>query len=319
MKLINTFLYQIGQGFLGIFRNGVMSFASILVLVSCMLIVGTFYTVIDNIDKNLKSIDDINMITVTLADELTEEQTEQIIEQINKINNDLGNIEEYKRFTKADNLKRYREKVGSDADWLDIYTDENNPLPASIEIYFTKFSDPNFNMDDVYKLKNRLENIENITSKDIKENLKLYERVTGLNNTLTMIAAWMMGILLFVSMFVIMNTIKLGMHARRSEIIFMRYVGATKRFIRNPFIIEGIIIGLFSACIALGVQYYVYNYIIIDVLSGSGGVLDSDTITTIYFTPFMDYIRILSIAFLGLGFFAGVISSSLSIKKYLKA
>lgn len=320
MRRISTFIYQIGQGFVGVFRNGVMSFASLLVLVSCMLIVGTFYMVIDNIDKNLKSTDDINIIYVYLPEGLTDEQTLDINEQIKKIGEEIGNIVDWQSYSKEQNFERYKNRAGVSAKFLDIYNEHNNPLPSSIEIRFTSFSSADFNMDDVFKLKNRLESIEYISNEDIKENLALYEKVTGLNKTLTLVAAWMMAILLVVSLFVIMNTIKLGLHARRNEITFMRYCGATKSFIRTPFIIEGIIIGIFSAGVALGLQYYIYEFIISDAMAGgTGSIIESiDSVTALSLAPFSDYLQLLAAAFLGLGFFAGVISSTISLKKHLK-
>ncbi len=315
MKMLNNFFYHLRQGIVGIFRNGIMSITSTLVLVSCMIIVGTFYMVIDNIDKNLKSIEDINVITIYLSDNLTEEEIKKIDSDIDALQNELGTIKEKKYFTKLENLERYKSKAGEDAEFLDQYNEENNPLPNSFEIRFTSFSDPNFKMEDIYTLKNRLDQIENIDTKDIKENLSLYNKVTSVNNTLTIIAIWMMAILLVVSIFIIYITIKLGMHSRRHEITFMRYVGATKTFIRTPFIIEGIIIGLFSAGLSLAAQYYIYTYLITDITLVSAG----ETMSLINFAPFNDYIKLLIIAFVGLGMFAGIVASSLSIKKYLKA
>ncbi len=315
MKMLNNFVYHLRQGFVGIFRNGIMSITSTLVLVSCMIIVGTFYMIIDNIDKNLKSIEDINLITIFLSDNLTDEQIDKIEEDIKSLQKELNTIKSYERFSKFQNLERYKAKAGEDAEFLNQYNEENNPLPNSFEIRFTSFSDPNFKMEDIYALKNRLEQIENIDTKDIKENLSLYNKVTSVNNTLTVIAIWMMAILLVVSIFIIYITIKLGMHSRRHEITFMRYVGATKTFIRTPFIVEGVIIGLFSAGLSLAAQYYIYTYLLTDITLDSVG----ETMSLINFAPFDDYIRMLAIAFVGLGLFAGVVASSLSIKKYLKA
>jgi cell division transport system permease protein len=319
MKRLSTFVYHIRQGIVGIFRNGIMSITSTLVLVSCMIIVGTFYMIIDNIDRNLKSIEDINVITIYLADTLTEEQIKKIDADIEKLKNELGTIKEKTYYTKSQNLERYKQKSGTDAEFLEQYNDDNNPLPNSFEIKFTSFSDPSFKMEDIYTLKNRLDGIENIESKDIKENLSLYNKVTSVNNTLTIVAIWMMAILLVVSIFIIYITIKLGMHSRRHEISFMRYVGATKTFIRTPFIIEGILIGLFSAGISIGAQYYIYTYLITDILTEKSIIDVAQSSSLITFAPFGDYVKLLIIAFIGLGLFAGVIASSLSIKKYLKA
>jgi len=318
MKMLSTFLYHLRQGIVGIFRNGIMLITSSLVLISCMIIVGTFYMIIDNIDRNLKSIDDINIITIYLSDDLTDEQIDKIEADIKALQQELNTIKSYQRFSKADNLRRYKERAGADTEFLEQYTDENNPLPNSFEIRFTSFSDPNFKMEDIYALKNRLDQIENIESKDIKENLTLYSKVTSVNNTLTIIAIWMMLILLLVSIFIIYITIKLGMHSRRHEITFMRYVGATKSFIRTPFIIEGIIIGLFSAGLSVLAEYYIYTYLIMDILTDKA-LVGAETSSLITFAPFGDYIKLLAIAFVGLGLFAGIVASSLSIKKYLKA
>lgn len=315
MKMLNNFFYHLRQGIVGIFRNGIMSITSTLVLVSCMITVGTFYMIIDNIDRNLKSTDNINVIIIYLSDNLTEEQIAKIDSDIEALKNELGTIKEKKFYTKSENLERYKAEHKEDGEFLENYTEETNPLPSSFEIRFTSFSDPNFKMEDIYTLKNRLEQIQNIDSKDIKESLSLYSKITSLNNTLTIIAIWMLAILLFVSIFIIYITIKLGMHSRRHEITFMRYVGATKSFIRTPFIIEGVIIGLFSAGLSLIAQYYVYNYLIMDIVHVSG----EEALSFINLAPFGDYTKLLAIAFAGLGLFAGVVASSLSIKKYLKA
>ena len=126
-----------------------------------------------------------------------------------------------------------------------------------------------------------------------------------------MIIAWiMMAVLLVVSLFVIMNTIKLGVFARKSEITIMRYVGATGAFITMPFIVEGTLIGIFAAAIASGIQYYLYSYVI-------GDIIVSYRIGTM--PPFSDYIGFIAAVFVGIGLFAGIIASSLSLKKYLKA
>lgn len=315
MRRISTFFYHIGQGFIGIVRNIVMSSASVLVLVSCMLIVGTFYLVIDNISVNLKSTDDINLIKLYISDDLTDEQDTKILSDVMTIKEEMNNVEAVEFFTKAQNLERYRETNSDLTNVLDIYNETNNPLPASIEITFTSFADTNFKMDEVYQLKSKLEAIENVENADIKENIALYDKVTSVTDTLSMVALYMMIILLLVSLFIIMNTIKLGMHSRRHEIMFMRYVGATKSFIRTPFIIEGIIIGLISSAIAYGLQFYIYNYLLTDILANNTTI---NSVSIIDLVPFENYQSLLIYGFLGIGLLTGILSSCLSIKKYLK-
>ncbi|MBO4794872.1 MAG: ABC transporter permease, partial [Clostridia bacterium] len=127
---------------------------------------------------------------------------------------------------------------------------------------------------------------------------------------LIVLAGLLMAVLLVVSLVVIMNTVRLGMFARREEIAVMRYVGATKTFVVMPFIVEGIIIGLTAAVLAFIVQYYLYTYVITDIALNYGlGTL----------APFGGFAKYIAAAFLGVGLFAGVIASGISVKRYLNA
>ena len=101
----------------------------------------------------------------------------------------------------------------------------------------------------------------------------------------------------------------MGLHSRREEIQIMRYVGATNSFVRAPFVIEGIIIGIVSAAIALGIQYYLYAHII-------SGVVRQYALITI--APFNNYLLFISVAFAAIGIFAGLFGSVISIRKYMK-
>ena len=154
-----------------------------------------------------------------------------------------------------------------------------------------------------------------VATSDIKDHIELYGNVMSIKNTLYIVGLWLMAILLIISLFVIMNTIKLGVFARRNEITFMRLCGATKSFIRMPFLVEGIIIGVFSAAISFGIEFYLYDYLLKDIISsatGSGSGIIS--------APFWEeYALFVGVGFLVIGLFAGIISSSISLKKYLKA
>lgn len=321
MRKISTFIYQLGQGFLGVIRNSVMSVASMLVLISCMIIIGTFFLIIKNIDYNFKTIDDINIIKIYVPDSLAEEKINSIGEEIDKIGKELGNIEKYEYFTKSQNLAHFKETTDLDKELLDQFTEENNPLPNSYEIHFKGFSEKDFDIDKVYMLLQKIGSIDGVSAENIKENISLYDKVTSVNNTLTVLGVGMMGILLIVSLFVIMNTVKLGLHARRHEIKFMRYCGATKSFIRTPFIIEGVIIGIISAGISFGLQFYIYKYVIAEILTGkTGDILGSSGHTaSMQLVAFGEHSGFIMLVFVGIGLFAGIISSSMAIKKHLRA
>lgn len=348
-----TLFYNIGQGFKGVFRHSVMTSASMLVLVACMILVGTFYLVIDTIDRNFKAIDDLNVIEIMLDKDYEKEEIIDIAEQLAKICNDsaiidwsssqwsesdvLPKTENFKYVSADEHLQRMREMY--DEDWIDAIFDfhdthgshegdndgvgnaiEDNPLRPSFCITFINLSD----FDEVTRVKNKIDAItltddqgnifDAIPTEDIKDNIELYGNVMSIKNTLYIAGLWLMGIFLLISLFVIMNTIKLGVAARENEITFMRLCGATKAFIRMPFIVEGIIIGLSSAVIAFGIEFYLYEYLLKDIITSATGTSG----TAIISAPFTEYVWLLVIGFVSIGLFAGIIASGLSMKKYLK-
>lgn len=315
-SLISTFFYELKQGFLGIFRNSVMSLSSMLALVCCMVVLGTFYILIDLIEVNFMAIDDMNVVEVYIDDKLDDEDISRIDAEIEKIKKDesLGVVESYEFMTKSDNWQRFLDMYNADSSGADAedeniltkYFDENNnPLRASYRIHFTSFS----NKDKLFELKYRIGNIDGIQQSDIKENFELYEKVTNVKNAITVTGIWLMLILFIVTLLFIINTIKLGIRARGNEIMFMKYCGATNRFIITPFFIEGILIGLFSAVVALGLQYYVYSYVLSDIFTEYGIGTTGE---------FVSFLPIISIAFAAIGLLAGTIGSGMCIKKYLK-
>lgn len=350
----NTFFYNIGQGFKGVFRNRVMSTASILVLIACMILVGTFYLVIDTIDRNFKAINNLNVIEVMLDKDCSESDIIAIGEKLADIcdrspiidwkkadwgKDELVPKDENFRFVSSDeHLELFKEQY-SDEDWINAIFEhdeehghdegthagltnsiEDNPLRASYRITFINLSD----FDEVAKVRSAIDAITlnaedgtetySVKTEDIKDHADLYENVMSIKNTLYIAGIWLMAILLLISLFVIMNTIKLGVFARRNEITFMRLCGATKGFVRMPFIVEGIIIGTFSAAISFGIEYYLYEHLLKDIIASATGTgSDSGIISA----AFSEYAPLLAIGFLAIGLFAGIISSSISLKKYL--
>lgn len=350
----SVFFYNIGQGFKGVFRNRVMTTASILVLIACMILVGTFYVVIDTIDRNFNAIDNLNRIEVMMKKDYSEGEILEIGRQLAVICDESPIIdwskskwttdiivpkdENFKYVSPDEHYAIFKEMYKNEA-WVDAFEDEHgddhdegnhlgitssmtdNPLRGSYQITFVNLSD----FDEVTKVKNKIDSItlkdENgmdydaVVTEDIKDHIELYGNVMSIKNTLYIAGLWLMAIFLLISLFVIMNTIKLGVFARRNEITFMRLCGATKSFIRMPFIVEGVIIGTFSAAISFGIEYYLYEYLFKDIISSATG-----TAGDITSAPFWEeYALLLALGFLAIGLFAGIVSSSISLKKYLKA
>ena len=323
MKLINTFFSHIGQGIKGIFRNPIMSTASLLVLVCCMVVTGTFALIIDNINKNFEALDDVNKMIVWLDDapeaeegneseesaEESKDENEYNLHEYDKKTEDaikaLEHVTDVVFMSKQEAFEEFKQSEGSDAEFLDWFdAEENNPLRASYRITFASDTDT----ENIRYIKKAIAEM-GFNEENIDENIDLYDNLINVKGALTTIALWLLAVLFVISLFIIMNSTRLGLHSRREEIQIMRYVGATNSFVRAPFVIEGVVIGLVSAAIALGIEYYLYTQVI------SGVIRQYEAIVI---APFTDYLLVLSIAFAFIGVFAGLFGRVISIRKYLK-
>lgn len=271
-----------------------MSSACVLVLVLSMLILGSFWTITENINFNLNSIDDLNVIVVFLKNDANVDEIKTKLEEI------PGSLEiEYT--SKEEALKNEKERYESigKGHLLDIFNEDNNPLPDTFRLTFE-------NIDKTATIVYHLNKIDGI--EDIRDMLSVSEGVSDLKKGVTVICSWLLAVLVVISFVIIIITIRLAVYARSKEIMLMKYIGATNFFITFPFIIQGAIIGTFSAAIALGGQYFLYHYVMVDLVG------KYDIIALI---PFTEFLPILSVAFLAVGLFAGSVASSISVRRYL--
>ena len=287
-----SLFYFIGQAFKGLWRNGVMTFASIAVLMSCLVVIGGFTLLVYNIDVNLEQFGLMNELVVFLEHDLSEEEILEVEGQLTGLDN-LATID---RVTKAEGLASMKEKYAVYAD----VTEEENPLSDS---YVLTYADT----EKVPEMKYQINQIEGV--KKIRDRLDLATSIESFKSGIMMIFVWFLIILAVVSVFIIVNTIKLSVFARRHEISVMRYVGATGWFITMPFLIEGIIIGLLASAIAFFVEWYFYGYIETLVMS------DLQMITIVTFNEIKKFVLA---GFIALGIFTGIVGSSISLGKYLR-
>jgi cell division transport system permease protein len=282
-----------------------------------MIIVGTFYLVIVNIEENFNRVDNLNVIEVRIPATYSDAQIEEIGGALKEIYAELPILEGEPVFvSKEEHLRRFKE-LYKDQEWSTFFDETLNPLRPSYELTFSGTAE----ITEAAKIITRIESIKlsdgnfAVQTTDISSNIKLYENVTGIKQTLLAVGLWLMGILLIISLFVIMNTIKLGVFARRNEVMFMRYCGATKAFIRTPFLVEGVIIGLFSAALSLGVEFLLYRYVLSGVVASVTTAISGGGIQL---SPYANHLPVLAVLFCAVGLFAGLISGSISLKKYLK-
>jgi len=291
--------YFFKLAFVGVFRNSVMSLASVLVLTSCLVVMGSFWIVTRIVDTNMALLDGYNKIAAFIeynADDITVNNVNERLKDLQE----KGYISEYRFISRDEALEKEKQKYGSEyAELFENYLDEN-PLKDSFEITYAEGA-------NVKDLVYNIQQISGISS--IYNRVDIAENIDNFKNAASFIFTWLMTLLFVVSMFVIINTIKASVYVRREEISIMSCVGATGFFITFPYMIEGFIIGLFSSVLAFFGQMYVHKYILTDVI-GSYGIIEV--------MPFSEVQLHYLIGFLAIGIATSVICSILPVGKYRK-
>ena len=298
----NSFSYLIGEGFGNVFKNKKSTISSLVIMCATMLIFGTFFAIGENVDYVMTQIESSQGFQVFATKEATEEQVKTLGKQIAAIDGVNGEPEYISKEQGMNTMKeRFKDKAGVLAGWEDP---ENNPLTDS---YIVKLTDLSLN-EEVQAKVAKLENVKTITSSN-----KTITTLMNFTNGIRIATLVLLIILVVISIFIISNTIKLTMHARRKEISIMKYVGATNNFIRGPFIVEGIIIGILSGALSIIIVGGLYK-IITDKLMMTEFMLNMN----LSLLTFSDMFNLIVIVYTLLGIGIGVIGSSVSMRKYLK-
>ncbi|MBQ2730276.1 MAG: permease-like cell division protein FtsX [Clostridia bacterium] len=286
------------QAFTSLWRNGVMSTASVAVLMSCLVVLGAFVLLVANLNVNLDNIAKLNVIMVFCEYDLTKEETEDVEESIKA----LANVDKCEHITKEESLEKMKEESG-DSGIYDDMTGENNPLCESFEVTYADDDETK-----VFNLEAELRTIDGV--RDINSVYQTAKTIDNFKNGIMLVFGWFLVILMVVSIFVIVNTIKLSVYARRHEITVMRYVGATNGFITMPFVFEGVIIGVFASILAYALEIVLYNYIGKTALGDVSFINIIDT--PVVAVPLLG-------GFIVVGVITGIIGSVTSLRKYLKS
>ena len=241
----NILGYLIGEGFSNVFKNKKSTGASLMIMCATMIIFGIFLILGENINHFVKDVEAAQGIQVFINNDATQEQINAIGEQIRSI--DGVNNAEY--ISKEQALQQMKDQFGERQYLLEGY-EENNIFPASYVVTLTDLTKSGQVQEEILKL----ENIKKITSKD-----ETVTTLINLANGIKVVTGVILVLLIIISIFIIANTIKLTVHARRKEISIMKYVGATNGFIRWPFIVEGMIIGVIASAISIVIVGLAYN------------------------------------------------------------
>ncbi|MBP1582193.1 MAG: permease-like cell division protein FtsX [Oscillospiraceae bacterium] len=299
----SSFGYLLKSGFKNLWHNRLMSAASIGVLVACMMLIGGAVLLGLNVRSIVGVAGEENEVVVFLEEGLTQDEIDEVGIQIQK----LGNIKEVDYVSKEEALKTEQEKDK----WgglLDGLSEEDNPLPASYRIHLVDITEN--------KLIRTCEKLAQIDG--IEEYNAPYQEatiLTDIQNAVTFVGAIVVVILVVVSVMIISNTIKITVFSRSKEIYIMKLVGATDTFIRMPFMIEGILIGLIAALLAFGILWggYSYGMSALD-LSGTGWL----SISMDSLVAFEDVAAFLFGVFAALGAGLGWIGSIVFVRKHLR-
>ncbi|MEG2524306.1 MAG: permease-like cell division protein FtsX, partial [Oscillospiraceae bacterium] len=240
-----SFGYLLKQGIVNTWLNRVMSLASIGILTACLIIIGGAGLLSLNVRDIFKAVEGQNEVVVFVDDDASEKEVTSLGQTLRS----MENVTDVKFISKEAALIEQKQFMGDEGYLLDGF-EGDNPYPASYRI----------TLDDIGMMKGlqtKLEKLESVDS--VSAPTFLADTLSGIERTMFILGAIIIGILVIASMVVISNTIKLTVFSRRREINIMKYVGATNAFIRMPFIVEGLTIGVVSATMAFVVIALVYQ------------------------------------------------------------
>ena len=299
---INTFFYSVKQGFKNIFRNKMFSLASIATMAACIFMFGLFYIIITNFTSTVHSIEKGVSVTVFFDKGLSEGEIKSIGDQIAK----RAEVSRMEYVSTEDAWNAFKDVYFEGKEDLAQGFAGDNPLAnsAHYQIYLSDVSMQN-------SLVTYLKTIDGV--REVKESAKVANTLTDFNHLVGYVSAGIILILLCVAVFLISNTVTVGISVRKEEIAIMKLIGATDYLVRAPFIVEGMFIGLIGATIPLLLLYFMYQKIIVyiaDKFNFIGSMINFVPVHTVFKT----LIPVAVILSVGIGF----LGSRLTIRKHLK-
>ena len=342
MKL-TSIKYLTKEGFKNAWVNRLMTLASIGVLVACMVIIGLAVLISENVNLAVGNLEKQNVVMAYMKDynwalysdtlvedtsseqasntETTEENTEEETEKADEngikesdyvIHNEkeakelcekikeISNVASVDYVSSEEGLETVKQSMLEGQEEYFSFLDEENPMPSAAKITMVDME----LFEDTIKEIEKLEGIDTIQSQS-----DLAETIAAIKNGIGVAGFWIIAILMVISLVIVSNTIRVTMYNRKLEISIMKAVGATDAFVRIPFVVEGMIIGIISALIAEGLLYFCYRVATETIVT---------TLRTEDIVQFGDMAWILLGLFVGIGVLAGVIGSIIMISKYLR-
>jgi len=293
----SSFRYLIKEGFRNTWTNRMMSIASICVLLSCLVLIGSASMIFLNINSLVERIEDENVIMVYISDNATDADINAMGNKLNAI----SNVDKIEFVAKEDAWAQQLDTM--EEAQAKFFTEVSTDIPLP-DAYKVTVKDLALFNDTVNEIK-ALDNIDTV-----RENTDLAKKLDTISHGISIIAIVIIAVLFAISLFIISNTIKLTVYSRRLEISIMKSVGATNSFVRLPFVVEGIILGIVSGAVSLGVVWGIYELAINQFTE----LFKSIGVSPLAFT---DYALIMLGVFLAIGIISGVGGSLITMRRYL--
>ena len=244
----SSFGYLIRVGIKSVFKNRLMSFAAIGVLVACMMLIGSAGLLSLNVNSIVSYAEDQNEVVVFADDDLDDEGLDNLDLDLHA----TDNVIEVTLFTREEALQMYKDELGEDGDLLDVF-DDDIPFPDSFKV----------RVDDLSRLEETMKHIEGLEGvQKVNGPTDIAQTIVNIKQAVYIGGCSIVIILAIVALIIIANTIKITVFNRRKEISIMKYVGATDSFIKLPFFVEGMMLGLIAATIAFFILWGGYEYLI---------------------------------------------------------
>ena len=299
---ISTVGYSTRQGFKNIARNKLFSIASIATMAACIFVFGLFFAIVMNFNYIVQKAEEGVAITVFFEEGLEQSRVDEIGDELRECDGVLD-VE----YVSADDAWEsfQSEYFGEDSSLAEGFKDDN-PL-ANSDNYVVYMEDVS-KQDDVVSFAESLDGVRRVNKSDV-----VADTLSSVNRLITYVSIAIIAILLAVSIFLISNTVTMGITVRREEIAIMKYIGAKDGFVRAPFVIEGVVIGLIGAIIPLVLLYFMYGKAVSYILTRFNllnNILDFLPVTEVY--------KVLLPVGLALGVGIGFVGSFFTIRKHLK-
>ena len=290
---INNIGYLLKEGIRGIFLHGFMSFAAVFVTVACLLIVGSFAAITHNLSLMVEELNSNSEILAYVDDTYTWDKAKQVESRVRLVDN----VSDADLVTREEALDDFRQSF-KDPSLLD------NVAPDTLQYRVRILLLDNTKLSETRDRLLLIPGVVEVSSPD-----GLIEGFTNLQEVLQVVSLVLIAILLFVSLLIISNTVKMAMADRKNEISIMKMVGATNGFIRLPFVVQGFTLGMLGAGVAFGLEWLLYDAM-------AGKINAYETLSFLSFVPFSQILPLMIPVFIGAGMFVGVVGSWNSIRKY---